>query len=108
MNHQSTCGRGCPGEPHCTRTADIVTGTKRSELDYARITLFARSRELQKAHEYRLRSYKSDMAAVQACCDADRELQRASIEFTATLSREVGMTSGTLADTLRTLKDYIK
>lgn len=98
MNHQ--CGsEGVDEDGHCKRCGLVPepdtecprgffakeTRAPRTPLDRARDALFAASRVLQKAHEYRLRTFKSDMAAVQACRDADRELQRAAVRFTAAL-----------------------
>lgn len=78
-------------------------------LDEARRALFAASRELSNAHAYRMRSTKSDMAAVQACRDADRELQRAAVDYTVALIRS--MPEGpkeVVADLVSGVKEFIK
>ncbi len=76
-------------------------------LDDARRALFTESRALQKAHEYRLRSFKSDMDAVQKCRDADRELQRAAIRFTAALAASIPGKTETIAELIAELEVQI-
>jgi hypothetical protein len=78
-------------------------------LDEARKALFDASRVLSKAHAHRLRSYKSDMAAVQVCRDADRDLQRAAIEFTAAfIEAQPEGPVETVAALVRGVKDLVK
>lgn len=70
-------------------------------LDEARKTMFAKSRILNQAHELRLRSFKSDQTAIDACRTADRDLQRSAVAFVSALAETEGLTD--LAKVVRTL-----
>ncbi len=66
-------------------------------LDEARKALFVASRELSREHEARMRTFKSDMVAIERCRAADRELQARAIAFTAAFVRETAMSERTTA-----------